>query len=199
MNPRKLMAAVFCVAACASTTTFAEDDFGIESASPLVIADPVNPQPGMVLSGYKVPLYPNNNWYKDCVVTLPKAPAIKTVVDKSESFSLRALGTTDSNAGMWSGFMKCKRAAVYTLTLSVKHGNDRYTLRVNGKSVIVKGRGQTSADVALKAGWNKIELVYRQFSKSQLELSYKPKESLDDARPLTPAMIFHDKKPEKEW
>ena len=95
--------------------------------------------------------------------------------------------------------MKCKRAAVYTLTLSVKHSNDRYTLRVNGKSVIVKGRGQTSADVALKAGWNKIELVYRQFNKSQLELSYKPKESLDDARPLTPAMIFHDKKPEKEW
>ncbi|MBO7688192.1 MAG: hypothetical protein J6V72_17545, partial [Kiritimatiellae bacterium] len=195
MNPRKLMAVALCAAACATTTAFAEDDFGIESASPIVIADPVNPQPGMILSGYKAPMYPTKNWFKESVTSLPKSPAIKTAVDTSESFSLTALGATESNAGMWSGFLKCKRAGVYTLTITVKHGNDRYALRVNGKPAIVYGRGQSSADVLLKPGWNKVELVCRQNRQSTLDMSYKPKESLSDARPLTPAMMFYDKKP----
>lgn len=198
MKTTKLMVVALCAAACVTTTAFAEDDFGIESASPITIADPVNPQPGMVLSGYKVPLYPTRDWFKDSVTSLPKSPAIKTVVDKSEGFSLKALGATESNAGMWCGFMKCKRAGVYTLVVAVKHGNDRYSLRVNGKPAIAYGRGQSSADVWLKVGWNKVELVYRSF-KSSLEMSYKPKESLSDTRPLTPAMMFHDQKPEEDW
>ena len=198
------MAVALCVAACVAKTTFAEDDFGIESASPVAIADPVNPQPGMVLSGYKVPMYPTKDWYKDSIATLPKSPAIKTVVDKSECFSLKALGSTGANAGMWSGFMKCKRPAVYTLTITEEKGGIIkqffcYSLRVNGNPAIAVGGRQSSADVSLKAGWNKIELVFHQFDKNQLSMSYKPKESLSDARPLTPSMLFHDQKPEEDW
>ena len=204
MNPTKLMAVALCAAASVTTTAFAEDDFGIESATSTAIADPVNPQPGMVLSGYKVPMYPTKDWYKDSVTTLPKSPAIKTVVDKSECFSLKALGSTEANVGMWSGFMKCKRSAVYTLTITEEKGGIIkrffcYSLRVNGNPAIAVGGKQSSVDVSLKAGWNKIELVFHQYDKNQLSMSYKPKESLSDARPLTPLMLFHDQKLEEDW
>ena len=199
MNPTKLMAVALCATAFVTTTAFADDDFGIESASPVTIADPVNPQPGMVLSGYKGQRTVNRDWLKDSITTLPKAPAIKSVIDKSEAFSLTALGNTESNVGMWIGFLKCKRAGLYTLTLTGGRTiHDGYSLRVNGRSVIVAGKAQTSADAAFKVGWNKIELVC-QFGRGTLSVVYKPKESLSDARPLTPAMLFHDQKPEEDW
>ena len=195
----RLMAVVLCAAACVTTTTFAEDDFGIESASPVAIADPVNPLPGTVLSGYKVKTRFNKSWLRDSVTSLSKTPVIKTVVDKSEDFSLKPLGVTEANVGMWSGFLKCKRSGVYTLTLSGgKTINDGYSLRVNGKIAIASGKAQSSADVALKVGWNKIELVGL-FGKKPINVSFKPKDSLSDARSLTPAMMFYDKKPEEDW
>lgn len=202
MNQTKLMAVALCAAACVTTTVFAEDDFGIESASPVTIADPVNPQPGMVLSGYKNSNRSvNANWLKDSIPTLQKAPAIKTVIDKSEAFSLKGLGNTEANVGMWSGFLKCKRAGAYTITLSGgKTISDGYSVRVNGKPVIAAGKGQTGVDVLLKVGWNKVEIVCRFAGRSSpLSVVYKPKESLSDARPLTPAMLFHDQKPEEDW
>ena len=201
MKMTRLMAVALCAAACVTTTAFAEDDFGIESASPVVIADPVNPQPGMVLSGYKISFRKASRsaWLKDSIPTLPKTPAIKTVVDKSEDFSLKPLGAAEANVGMWSGFLKCKRAGVYTLTLSGgKTINEGYSLRVNGKTAIASGKAQSSADMALKVGWNKIELVGA-FGKKPINLSFKPKDSLSEARSLTPAMMFYDKKPEEDW
>jgi len=209
MKSSKLMAVVLSITACITTTLFAEDDFGIESAMPTAIADPVNPQPGMVLSGYKSPslrtTFSVENWLKDSIASLPKAPAIKTTVDKSEDFSLKAIGATECNAGMWSGFMKCKRAGVYTLAFAGANAYSGYSLRVNGRPAIGAGKGQTSADVSLKVGWNKIEIVSlfggsrRSSNFPRLNVTYKPKESLSDARPLTPAMMFHDEKPEEDW
>ena len=205
MNPKIMMVAALC-AACVTITAFAEDDFGIESASPETIADPVNPQPGMVLSGHKGSNRSvSDAWLKDSIPSLQKAPAIKTVVDKSEAFSLKVLGVTEANVGMWSGFLKCKRAGIYTITLTGKKTiNDGYSVRVNGNPVIAAGKGQTSADAALKVGWNKIEIVC-QFSgggragRGSLSIAYKPKESLSDARPLAPKDLFHDQKPEEDW
>lgn len=200
-----MMAAALCIASV-STTVFAEDDFGIESASPIEIADPVNPQPGMVLSGYKGGNGSvKDNWLKDSIPTLKNAPAIKTIVDKSETFSLKVLGATESDVGMWSGFLKCKRAGIYTITLSGKKTiHDGYSVRVNGRPVIASGKGQTSADAAMKVGWNKVEILSRfannpRSGRGSLSIVYKPKESLSDARPLTPAMLFHDQKPEEDW
>jgi len=208
MKARKLMAVALCAAACVTTTMFAEDDFGIESASPVKIAEPVNPQPGMVLLGYskRHNSRSGGSWLRDSIPTLQKAPALKTVVDKSEVFSLKALGNTEANVGMWSGFLKCKRASVYTFTLAYASGtnirySNNYSMRVNGKPVIPSGGGQSSVDVVLNVGWNKIDLVC-QFSgngKGTLSIVYKPKESLSDARPLTPAMVYHDQKPEEDW
>ena len=200
MKATKLMAVALCAAACVTTAMYAEDDFGIESATPTAIADPVNPQPGMVLSGYKTSSrLVKSTWLKDSVPSLPKTPAIKTVVDKSEDFSLKPLGATEANTGMWSGFLKCKRAGVYTLTVSGgKTIHDGYSLRVNGKPAIASGKAQSSADVALKVGWNKFELV-GVFSKKSITVLFKPKDSVSDARPLTPSMMFYDKKPEEDW
>ena len=76
-----------------------------------------------------------------------------------------------------------------------------FELRINGKPVIPASLKQTSVDVNLKVGWNKIELVC-QFGVGKvpaLTIAYKPKDSLSDARPLTPGMMFFDKKPEEAW
>ena len=203
MSPVKMMAMTLCVIACAVTDALAADDFGIESASPVAIADPVNPQPGMLLSGYKSGRHGRwtDEWLKGSVVGLSKAPAIKSTVDKSEVYSLRALGATESNAGKWKGFLKCKRAGVYTLTISSGRRTG-YSLRVNGKPALPAASAQTSVDVSLKIGWNMVEFVCH-FSKpldrAPVTIVYKPKDSLSEARPLTPAMIFHDQKPEEEW
>ena len=188
--------AVLCALACVSRLAIAEDDIGDE---------PVNPQAGMVLSGYKTSNVVNDNWIRDSIASLPKQPAIKTVVDKAETFSLGSLGKTESNVGMWRGFMKCKKAGIYTLTLTgnrhtISFNSDSYSLRVNGKSAIAAGQGQVSADVALKAGWNKVEIVcHFGPGRRPISISYKPKDSLSDARPITPAMLFHDQKPEEDW
>lgn len=199
MKATKLMAVALCAAACTTATLFAEDDFGIETASPVKIADPVNPQPGMVLSGYKVRNIHSTGWIKDCFTDLPKTPAIKTAVDKAEDFSLKPLGKTQANVGMWSGFMKCKRACVYTIAFSESNVHCIYALRINGRTVITMGKGQSSVDVPLKVGWNKIEFACLFYNKNILNMSYKPKESLSEARPLTPMMIFHEQKPEEAW
>lgn len=204
MNPIKMMAMTLCVIACAVTDALAADDFGIESASPVTVADPVNPQPGMQLFGYKSGNRRGmwtEEWLKGSVAGLSKAPAIKSIIDKSDDYSLKVLGATESNAGRWMGFLKCKRAGVYTLTIS-SGKRTGYSLRVNGKSAVSAARGQTGVDVLLKIGWNKVELVChfsRPLDRMPVAITYKPKESLSEARPLTPAMMFHDQKPEEEW
>ena len=62
MKIPKMMIAALCVGSVI-TKVIANDDFGIESASPVAIANPVNPQPGMQFSGYKTKkIYWNNEW-----------------------------------------------------------------------------------------------------------------------------------------
>lgn len=206
MNSVKLMSAALCAAACVTTAAFAEDDFGIESATPVTIADPVNPQPGMVLSGYgaKMPNGRNRSvWLKGSITELSKAPALKTIVDNGEEFSLKPLGNVAANAALWTGFMKCKRAGIYTFTLTQTErwtACGGYSVRINGRPVIAAGGKQMSEHVTLKTGFNKIELVcVLAKGASPLSIVYKPKESLSEARPLTPAMMFYDKKPEDIW
>lgn len=207
MNPRKLMAVALCAAACVTTAMYAEDDFGIESATSSAIDGPVNPQPGMMLRAYQLGKFMKTDELKGSISKLPSLPAAKTLVDKGEEFSLKQIGKTGASVGMWSGFMKCKLAGEYTLTLTqpARHGfrvnalSGGYSLRINGKPVVPASMKQTSVDVNLKVGWNKVELVC-QFGKAPaLTISYKPKDSLSDPRPLTPGMMFYDKKPEEEW
>lgn len=200
MNPRKLMAVALCAAACVTTTVFAEDDFGIESASPVKIADPVNPQPGMVANAYKINYGGSGDRYKTLTSldVLAKTAALKTIVDKSDLFSRNILPQNcEARSILWEGFIKCKRAATYTFAMS---NRDWYSFYVNGKCYVNQCDGQQSVDVELKVGWNKIViLAYIEYQNNKFEINYKPKTSLSDPRPIAPKDLFHDQKPEEDW
>ena len=205
MNPRKLMAVALCAAACVTTTAFAEDDFGIESASPVVIADPVNPQPGMVFNAYNLERWMGWKELKESILKLPKASSAKTQTDNANHFSLEQIGNVKAGVGRWEGFMKCKRATTYTFVLS-KEGPSGdgwpevgFSFSVNGRPAISAGNQQATCDVNLKVGWNKVDLVC-QFSKPEpLKITFKPKGSLAEPRPIGPKDLFHDQKPEEDW
>ena len=205
MKMTRLMALALCVAACVTIATFAEDDFGSMPTSPVTIDEPVNPQPGMVLKAYHLDKYMTTEGLKVSFSKMTSLPAMKTLVDKGEEFSLKQAGQINARIGMWSGFMKCKKTGCYTLTLTQRanvrstYSAGGYSMRVNGKIVIPASLRQTSADVNLKAGWNKVDLVCQFGAASALTITYKPKDSLSDARSLTPAMMFYDKKPEEDW
>lgn len=207
MNPKIMMVAALC-AACVATTAFAEDDFGIESASPVTIADPVNPQPGMMLRAFHLDKAMSKEEMKGSISKMPSLPAVKTLVDKGEEYSLKQVGNAEANIGMWTGFMKCKKSGVYTLTLTqptkwtgrgFSASSGGYSLKINGRLVVPVSSKQTSVDIALNVGWNKVDLVCQFFRAPPLTIAYKPKDSLSEARPLTPAMMFFDKKPEEDW
>ena len=61
MKTMQLMAAALCAVAFVNTASFADDN-GLEPATPppAPIADPVNPQPGMIFSAYE-----DNPWMMD--------------------------------------------------------------------------------------------------------------------------------------
>ena len=123
MKIRKLMAVALCTAACVTTTAFAEDDFGIESASPVTIADPVNPQPGMVFNAYNYPNWMGQDQLKESNSKLPTTAALKTGVDKGEKFGIEISQGVNAAAIRWDGFLKCKRATTYTFLFQKKEDN----------------------------------------------------------------------------
>ncbi|MBR6471288.1 MAG: hypothetical protein IKS83_05795 [Victivallales bacterium] len=204
MKTSKLLAFALCLAACVVTTTaFAEeDDFGIESASPIVIADPVNPQPGMIYNAYSYSGYMNVAQIKESHAKLPETPALKTGVDKSEKFGIEISSGVEAKAIKWEGFLKCKRAATYTFLFQKRENgqiNNGYSVKINGKTVIPADWGESSCDVTLKVGWNKIEIVSQFYDKSPLNITFRPKGSLAEPRPITPKDLFHEEKPEEDW
>ena len=180
------------------------DDLGIDSGSDEIIDDPVNPQPGMILRAYHLNRFMDTELLTDSVTKLPTLAAATAMVDKGEDFSLKQIGKSEANAGMWTGFIKCKRSGVYTFTLTQPSKAVRgtasggYSFWVNGKSVVGAGWRETSVDVDLKVGWNKMDIVCQFGSAPALTIAYKPKDSTADPRPLTPAMMFFDKKPEDD-
>ena len=202
MNPRKLMAVALCAAACVSTVAFAEDDFGIESASPVKIADPVNPQPGMIFNAYNYPNWMGKDQLKESNSNLPKTAALKTGVDKGEKFGVEIATGVKPAAIKWDGFLKCKRATTYTFLFQKREYNgfwSGYSVRINGVAVLPATYGEATCDVNLKVGWNKVEIVCQFNDKDPLSISFKPKGSLSDPRTIAPKDLFHDQKPEEDW
>lgn len=203
MNPTKLMAVALCAAACVTTTAFAEDDFGIESASPAKIADPVNPQPGMTANAYFFNYGGSGSKYKTMTATISAIkglPAVLTFVDKGEKFQIASIPEkTQVHTVMWEGYIKCKRATTYTFSFT--NDRDDISFFVNGtKHIDGDCSGQVSRDVNLKIGWNHIVIVaYFSYRNRVLSVNYKPKGSLSDPRPIAPKDLFHDQKPEEDW
>lgn len=196
MKLTKLLMLAVCVTLCFSYNAFAEeeeDDFIAES-TPTTIADPVNPQPGVVFKGYNL----ETQWRKDYLnlpATLDKSAAAKTTVVKTENFSWSQFKDTAINQGVWEGFLKCKRSA--TCTILIKQSDDSGVgcfLFVNGKKVL-SGSGQQSVDVDLKAGFNFIKVVTQ---RAGIAMYLSPKDSTKDPKPVSPAIMFHDEKPEED-
>lgn len=204
MNTTKLIGLAFCAIVCIASTVFAEDDFGIESASPAKIADPINPQPGMVFNAYAPikTVSDNQAFLKESNSRLPSHSAMKTGIDKEEKFSIDVAKGVSALTVRWEGFIKCKRAATYTFLFQKRACDgfyNGYSVKVNGRSVIPAAYGEESCDASLKVGWNKIEIVCIFDEKSPLNVSFKPKGSLSDPRPIAPKDLFYDQKPEEDW
>lgn len=202
MKTPKLMAVAACAAACIATTALAEDDFGIESASPVTNADPVNPQPGMVFNAYNYPNWMNEAQLKESNSKLPTMAALKTSVDKGEKFGIEVSKGVKAAAIKWDGFLKCKRATTYTFLFQKEefsNYSNGYSVRINGQLVLPATYGESSCDVNLKVGWNKVEIVCQFYSNAPLNVSYKPKGSLSEPRVIAPKDLFHDQKPEGDW
>ena len=192
------MVAALAVAAVGANVAFAEEDDGIVSAAP-AIADPINPQPGMLANAYKIG-YRNLSQYKEMttLTALAKAPSVKSYSDKGDSFARGGIPQgADINVIKWEGFIKCKRATSYTFSFASR---DTYSFFVNGRQYVDACRKQASRDVDLKLGWNKVVIVaYMDNATSKLHVEYRPKGSMSDPRPLSPGMLFYDKPVEEEW
>lgn len=189
---------VLAVAAVGVNVAFAEEDDGIVSAAP-VIANPINPQPGLLANAYNI-MYRNMNAYK-AMTTLPalaKTPSVKSYEDKADAFTRDGVpGKTKVNVIKWEGFIKCKRATSYTFSFDSR---DSYSFYVNGRQYIDTCNRQESRDVELKMGWNKIVIVaYLDYVGNKLTVVYRPKGSMSEPRPLSPGMLFYDKPIEEEW
>lgn len=201
MKTIKLMVTALCVTACIATTAFAEDDFGIEAASPEMASDPVNPQPGMKADAYNFK-YISPKQYRQMTSSLDalrKMSAVRTYVDKSENFSRAGVqGNIGLHTIKWEGFIKCKRSATYTFSFG---NRDSYSFYVNGRKHIDSCFRQTSRDIDLKAGWNHVVIIAHMglHGRNNLVVTYRPKGSLSDPRPIAPKDLFHDQKPEEDW
>ena len=190
-----------CAMTCISASVFAEDDFGIESASPVIIADPVNPQPGMTANAYLFNYNNESSKYKlmtSSIAAIKKLPAVSTFIDKGDVFSKAAVSEkVEAHTMMWEGFIKCKRAATYTFSFS---NRDSYSFYVNGTKYVDFCFRQESRDIDLKVGWNHVAIVaYFDYKDNKLTINYKPKGSVSDPRPLAPKDLFYDQKPEEDW
>ena len=198
MNPRKLMAVALCAAACVTTTAFAEDDL-VSSANTTVIAEPVNPKPGMVFKGYNLDCYYSySKEFQSLKATLASAAPVKSTVVTSEQFTYKAFQDgARIQQGVWEGFLKCKRKAQCTFLMKMRGGttSSGFLLYVNGKKVI-GGAEQQSANVDLNVGFNHIVII-SQAEYNPVEVFLSPVGSTKDPNPLSPAMMFYeDKEPE---
>ena len=173
----------------------------VAPASVAYISDPVNPQPGMIANVYAVEEWMDAVMLQRSNDELPEMGAVKTFADKSEMFSLDRAADADATVMLWDGFIKCKRAGTYTISLSKgKSGdwNNGYSMRINN-DLTVTSCGANAIDADFKVGWNRVEIVCQFGDKSPLNITYKPKESLSDPRPLAPGMMFHDRHMDESW
>lgn len=83
---KTLIVAALAVAAVGANIAFAEEDDGIVSAAP-AIADPVNPQPGMLANAYNIRSFTDQDYKANAALgALAKSPSVKSYADTSTSF-----------------------------------------------------------------------------------------------------------------
>lgn len=170
-------------------------------ASAVYISDPSNPQPGMIANAYVLEENMDEDMLQKSNLELPEKTAVKTFADKGDTFSLNLTTDTDATVMRWDGFIKCKRATTYTFLLNrgdLDDWDNGYSMRINN-DLTGTGCGENAIDADLKVGWNRIEIVCQFKDKSPLTISFSPKGSLSDPRPIAPKDLFHDQKIDDVW
>ncbi len=194
MKTTKLMAIALCAAACSTTTAFAEDDLIVSATPEAVIADPVNPQPGMVFRGY------DRRFMGDLLEfasSLDKIATVKTTVVADEKFDYGKFKDVEISQGVWEGFLNCKRSANCTILVQqASYNGCGYALFVNGKKFLC-GHGQASGMIDLKAGYNHIRLIAQNAGGNPVAIFLKATDSTKDPKPLTPKNMAYDEKPDE--
>ena len=193
MKTTKLMAIALCAVACSTTTAFAADDLIVSATPEAVIADPVNPKPGMVFRGY------DRRFMGDLLEfssSLDKIATVKTTVVADEKFSYGKFKDVEISQGVWEGFVQCKRSANCTILVQqASYNGCGYILFVNGKRIFC-GHGQMSRLVDLKVGFNHIKLIAQNAGNNPVLIRIKATGSVKEAKQLTPKVMFHDEKPD---
>ena len=138
---------------------------------------------------------------KDSFSFLPKEPAVKTGVDKSGKFTIDCANGVSTHAIRWEGFLGMKKAGKYTFL--VQKNVHEYAEWRCGDAIAVNGKlctaayGQTSFDVDLKKGYNKVEIVtllprYDSVKNAPLLISMKRKGSLIEPVQLSPGLFCYE-------
>ena len=164
---------------------------------------PINPQGGTVYRVYNLQRWMDTADMKKSLFQLQSMPSVRTMVDKSDKFALHAFDQSSCNVGMWEGFLKCKRKMTVTFILDqlslCERTHSGYSMWVNGNCAVPASCKQTCVNVDMMVGFNKIQIVC-QFDRSpMLNISYKPMDSLSEARPIAPKSMFYNKNPEADW
>ncbi len=220
MKTTRLMAVAACAVACTTVTVFGNNsndtgnDTGLGATPPATeIKDPANPKPGMIFSAYGAYkwMYLDDSEklqtaLKECFSFLPKAPAVKTGVDTSDKFTIDCAKGVATGAIRWEGFLECRKARTYTFLVQKNVCNYDssslkwqcgYAIAINGK-LSCTGFGQSSFDVDLKLGFNKVEIVtlvpnrFEDVKQSPLLISAKPKGSIKEPLKLSPGIFKYD-------
>ena len=224
MSAKKLMTLALCAVACATVNGKVRTQ---DLTSPAVAKSKapyklLNPEPGMIMS-----VYGPQEWmrlddvkkmkeqFRESVFALPKSPAVKTSVDKSDKFSIDCAKDVEVSAIRWEGYLVDNESETCTFVMQKNYyyGYDRdclqtgYAVMIN--DVVVCGWGQQSFDVNLEPGYNKVVIVclypderkFADVNKAPFNITVKPKGSVEEPSKLTPAMFEFDKTPEraKKW
>ncbi len=162
--------------------------------------DPINPVQGAVCNLY------NLGWdglkqFVEIAANLAEQPAAATFADTAGDFQPRGKkNNVESTIGMWTGWLKQEKAGTYTFLCQQYKYEDYqiYCIWINGKKCVEGGRGQTSFNIDLDAGFNSVKIVASNWESSScggkrpLVISYKRAGSLKDPMTFGPADMWYD-------
>lgn len=160
--------------------------------------DPVTPVQGAVCNLYFLDWERNEKSFNDIASSLANKAAAATFVDIASEFAAsKKKEGTQSNFGMWTGWLKQEKAGTYTFTCKQidSYSNRLYSIWVNGQQYAKAWAGQGSFDVELNAGFNSVKIisvVWPSSEKIPLTISYKKKGSVKDPVSFGPENMFYD-------
>lgn len=157
--------------------------------------DPVTPKQGAVCNLYNLS-WNGSKGFTELAGSLASKPAAATFVDTAGDFLPNGKKEkVASTIGMWTGWLKQEKAGTYTF-LCQQYATYNYaycySIWINGKKCVEAGKGQTSFNVELEAGFNSVKIIVAADDKRPLAITYKKAGSLKDPKAFGPADMYYD-------